>query len=101
MRRVLIGIWLSLILLELGASTLAYWTLGWLDSIFFLVVSLFLNVFALGIAWIKIWPALILALCCGLPLIGYQAMLGLKCHFVSSEARRTVEWDQNKYLQSA
>jgi|SRR5215469_3127840 len=91
-RRVLIGIWLSLIVLEVAASSLAYWTLGWLDSFFFFLCVLFLNVFALGIAWIKIWPGLILASCCGLPFIGYQATLALKWWFVSSEAQRVVEW---------
>src|SRR5262245_44937103 len=91
-RRVLIGIWLLLTVLEVGSSILAYWTLGWTDSFLFLFGTGFLNVCPLAICQIRAWPGPILAVCCGLPLICYQAMLGLKWVLVSSEARGAVEW---------
>jgi hypothetical protein len=96
MRKTCLCIWLVLLVLELSASILAYWTLGWFAPVVFLCGTVFSNLVALAPATWRLWLGVALALCCGLPGIGYQAMLGIRWHVVSSEARRVVEWAKSE-----
>lgn len=89
-------IWFSLLALEAAGSVLAYWTLGWSDALLLFFGSVFLNFVAFVVSATRLRLGVALALGCGLAIVGYQGLLGVRLYFVNIEANRIVEWVSNE-----
>jgi hypothetical protein len=99
-RGIAIAFWLVLLPLEIGASILAYWTLGWSSTYDLLCICVLVNFFAFAALFFSFRAGVVLALGYGLLLVGYHTVLGIRWYYVDTEARRVVGWLHSEETKS-
>jgi hypothetical protein len=87
-----VRVWIVLLPLEVAAAILSYWTLGWTIPGILIGGTLLFNFVAFVVFAFRAWPGLALAFSYGLIIVGYQAELGIRWHYVHAEAERIVQW---------
>lgn len=91
-RKIIIGIWLALLPVEIAASLFAYETFGEFFVPLALMAALLFNCLAALMYSYSFYPGAVFALTFGILFVGYQAVLGARLYFLNLEAHHIVHW---------